>query len=180
MSWVGSAIAFGIIALFGAILFRMGWDRVAQKYGGQRSRQSPLPVNVPSPPFAPPRVARARGRPTSTTTVERESPSLAHEVEAPLEDATATESTSTTPMPTAMEDQLPRFHVEGTHAQETCGICLEQFGDAVVTAGDCLHKFHYVCIVSWLARNKSCPTCRKQFLLGAAERHGVVATAAVR
>lgn len=68
------------------------------------------------------------------------------------------------PPPVAIR-QLPQFTVSSEQAKERCDICLEALGDAKVTAGDCLHKFHYICMSAWLAcdANKSCPVCRQRF-----------------
>ncbi|KAL2239545.1 UNVERIFIED_CONTAM: putative E3 ubiquitin-protein ligase RHC1A [Sesamum indicum] len=43
-----------------------------------------------------------------------------------------------------------------------CVICLEEYKDgdtrAVITA--CNHRFHAVCIKTWLVQNDTCPLCR--------------------
>ncbi|KAL0460317.1 UNVERIFIED_CONTAM: RING finger protein [Sesamum latifolium] len=43
-----------------------------------------------------------------------------------------------------------------------CVICLEEYKDgdtrAVITA--CSHRFHAVCIKTWLVQNDTCPLCR--------------------
>lgn len=43
-----------------------------------------------------------------------------------------------------------------------CTICLEEFKDGETTAAfiACNHRFHAVCIKTWLVKNDTCPLCR--------------------
>lgn len=49
-----------------------------------------------------------------------------------------------------------------------CAICLAEFraGDTVTTSTSkrCQHAFHTECIVAWLIRHSTCPSCREVFL----------------
>ncbi|KAL3944648.1 MAG: hypothetical protein SGBAC_001255 [Bacillariaceae sp.] len=53
----------------------------------------------------------------------------------------------------------------------TCDICLLEFepGDMVAWSPnvECSHCFHRDCILDWLVRKHSCPSCRKDYLKGA-------------
>ncbi|CAJ1960096.1 unnamed protein product [Cylindrotheca closterium] len=53
----------------------------------------------------------------------------------------------------------------------TCDICLLEFepGDMVSWSPniECTHCFHKDCILDWLVRKHSCPSCRKDYLKGA-------------
>lgn len=44
-----------------------------------------------------------------------------------------------------------------------CTICLSEFGDtdAAITRLGCKHVFHIPCLVPWLQRKSTCPTCRQ-------------------
>eukprot|EP00980_Cylindrotheca_fusiformis_P016410 scaffold4891_cov140-Cylindrotheca_fusiformis.AAC.7 len=50
-----------------------------------------------------------------------------------------------------------------------CDICLDDFkvGDSVAWSPNmtCPHCFHKECILDWLMRNKTCPSCRKDYLV---------------
>lgn len=61
---------------------------------------------------------------------------------------------------------LPSFKMDDHRADETCGICLDEFGESDVTAGECSHIFHTSCLSSWLAKEIShrlCPLCRMPY-----------------
>ena len=49
-----------------------------------------------------------------------------------------------------------------------CSICFVEFeeGDLITFSHNslCTHFFHKECIVSWLARDDRCPTCRRDYL----------------
>ena len=51
---------------------------------------------------------------------------------------------------------------------EECQICLESFqnNDKISwsTVSKCNHAFHHDCIIEWLKRHGTCPTCRGSFL----------------
>lgn len=57
---------------------------------------------------------------------------------------------------------LPRVQYKKTGDDEgNCTICLVDFEeDETVNALPCLHKFHAVCIETWLKTNGACPICR--------------------
>lgn len=42
---------------------------------------------------------------------------------------------------------------------ETCVICFENLEYDIVETY-CLHKYHTKCLLKWLMKNRSCPTCR--------------------
>ncbi len=68
--------------------------------------------------------------------------------------------------PSRNGDKLISFKMHSDKAAEPCGICLEPFGIADVTAGQCLHVFHTACLKTWLAKERShelCPLCRNLF-----------------
>ena len=46
--------------------------------------------------------------------------------------------------------------------QTTCSICLEDYshGQEIRTL-PCCHSFHAQCVDKWLAKNRSCPVCKK-------------------
>ncbi|CAH8295567.1 unnamed protein product [Eruca vesicaria subsp. sativa] len=46
-------------------------------------------------------------------------------------------------------------------AETDCPICLQDFGKNIITKLRCCdHSFHRSCILTWLSRKPSCPTCR--------------------
>ncbi|KAL0699046.1 hypothetical protein Bca4012_055168 [Brassica carinata] len=46
-------------------------------------------------------------------------------------------------------------------AEPDCPICLQEFGRGIITKLRCCdHSFHRDCILTWLGRKPSCPTCR--------------------
>jgi hypothetical protein len=55
----------------------------------------------------------------------------------------------------------------------TCDICLLDFevGDFVAWSPnlECTHCFHNECLLDWLVRKNTCPSCRKDYLKGAKE-----------
>ncbi len=66
----------------------------------------------------------------------------------------------------AAEQHFISFKMKAEKSSESCGICLEPFGVIDVTAGQCLHVFHTVCMKAWLAKEGSqqlCPLCRNPF-----------------
>lgn len=56
-----------------------------------------------------------------------------------------------------------------------CDICLLEFevGDEVAWSPNlsCSHTFHEDCILDWLMRKKSCPSCRQDYLKGAEDEN---------
>ena len=44
-------------------------------------------------------------------------------------------------------------------SDNTCSICLEEVSHHHELK--CKHKFHSRCIVNWLIRTNTCPTCRR-------------------
>ncbi|XP_035546962.1 E3 ubiquitin-protein ligase RNF12-B-like [Juglans regia] len=49
----------------------------------------------------------------------------------------------------------------------TCSICLEEFASSngakdQLLRMDCSHVYHRACILPWLQKTKTCPTCRRQ------------------
>lgn len=63
--------------------------------------------------------------------------------------------------------QLPRCSFNSNKLNESdqasCTICLQDFkeGECTKRLPSCSHYFHLGCIDEWLARNGSCPICRK-------------------
>ena len=59
-------------------------------------------------------------------------------------------------------------HIDSIHSTKTiptCVICLEYFGDELLTVAQiasCKHYFHINCIKLWLERENTCPICRKE------------------
>ena len=43
---------------------------------------------------------------------------------------------------------------------EACAICQEEFGRAKAKQLPCGHGFHYDCLMPWLDKSNTCPTCR--------------------
>ena len=64
--------------------------------------------------------------------------------------------------PAQMLKHLPKLKFQKTENGETgCPICLVDFEeDETVSALSCLHKFHDVCVKTWLKTNAICPICR--------------------
>ncbi|KAJ4886673.1 hypothetical protein Rs2_26421 [Raphanus sativus] len=52
-----------------------------------------------------------------------------------------------------------------------CAICLREFGDQTSTKLHCDHIFHRDCILTWLRRKSSCPTCRDDIHNPRAKKH---------
>lgn len=47
--------------------------------------------------------------------------------------------------------------------QDTCGICFSYFtGNNKIITLKCAHFFHSKCVVPWITRHKTCPTCREK------------------
>ena len=47
--------------------------------------------------------------------------------------------------------------------ESPCSICLEQISaDEQIYDLECDHKFHAPCLLQWVARNATCPCCRKK------------------
>lgn len=46
---------------------------------------------------------------------------------------------------------------------EECAICLVEYveGDEIRVLPNCGHRFHLLCVDTWLLSNSSCPTCRQ-------------------
>lgn len=44
-----------------------------------------------------------------------------------------------------------------------CTICYEPFGqdDSICLIKKCEHSFHRDCVIEWLEKSKTCPTCRE-------------------
>ncbi|KAJ4880740.1 RING/U-box superfamily protein [Raphanus sativus] len=58
-------------------------------------------------------------------------------------------------------------------AELDCAICLQEFGDQsnIITKLQCGHSFHRDCILAWLRRKASCPTCRDDIHNPRAKKH---------
>ncbi|XP_062982703.1 E3 ubiquitin-protein ligase TTC3 isoform X1 [Elgaria multicarinata webbii] len=48
---------------------------------------------------------------------------------------------------------------------DTCVICYEELSSAVLHVLDCGHRFHKMCIGTWIKEHSTCPTCRHHVLL---------------
>jgi hypothetical protein len=48
---------------------------------------------------------------------------------------------------------------------EVCCICTESFQNSNQIILSCSHHFHMKCIFEWFGTNKSCPLCRKTFIV---------------
>ena len=63
---------------------------------------------------------------------------------------------------------LPLFHdindtIKKKYTQETCSICLVAFtlhDNTLPTYLGCKHRFHTVCIKTWIQNNDTCPVCK--------------------
>lgn len=55
------------------------------------------------------------------------------------------------------------FQAAPGQRDETCVICLEEFGDVVLSELPCLHVAHEQCLDAWFRRDKlhACPICRR-------------------
>ncbi|KAM7278536.1 hypothetical protein ACFE04_005670 [Oxalis oulophora] len=64
-----------------------------------------------------------------------------------------------------MIENLLRIHFNGNSTERICAICFDKFslGEEVIYM-PCSHIFHEECVVTWLRRDNSCPTCRSQIL----------------
>lgn len=72
------------------------------------------------------------------------------------------------PPPTLKQESLKVvFHVNEEHvkedaAHEACAICMEPLEDHPVSAGECMHYMHNVCLSEWASKGykRACPICR--------------------
>ncbi|CAM9381966.1 unnamed protein product [Ectocarpus fasciculatus] len=62
----------------------------------------------------------------------------------------------------AMEAVLQTGTAAGARLEESCAVCMEEFGlGDEVSVLPCLHAFHGACIRKWLVMRNRCPTCLK-------------------
>ena len=88
---------------------------------------------------------------------------LAAEV-ASRQDVTSHGSSVARPLLQDAIDALSTFvwHEDDTTSSRDCTICMREFevGDVLMRL-PCVHNFHRDCIASWLARQGTCPLCRR-------------------
>jgi hypothetical protein len=57
---------------------------------------------------------------------------------------------------------------ESIYSPRSCPVCCEDYekGDDIAWSRneDCVHAFHFKCIVEWLVENDDCPMCRSDYL----------------
>jgi len=53
--------------------------------------------------------------------------------------------------------------MDGEYRKKECLICLEEFGNKEVAILECMHKYHYNCLINWLSYSEElrCPECRE-------------------
>tara|TARA_E500000331_G_C17037415_1_gene617961 strand:- start:378 stop:668 length:291 start_codon:yes stop_codon:yes gene_type:complete len=53
--------------------------------------------------------------------------------------------------------------MDGEYRKKECLICLDEFGNKEVAILECMHKYHYRCLVNWLSYSEElrCPECRE-------------------
>ncbi|CAM9444461.1 unnamed protein product [Ectocarpus sp. 4 AP-2014] len=62
----------------------------------------------------------------------------------------------------AMEAVLQTGAAAGARLEESCAVCMEEFGlGDEISVLPCLHAFHGACIRKWLLMRNRCPTCLK-------------------
>ncbi|CAM9394011.1 unnamed protein product [Ectocarpus sp. 12 AP-2014] len=62
----------------------------------------------------------------------------------------------------AMEAVLQTGTAAGARLEESCAVCMEEFGlGDEISVLPCLHAFHGACIRKWLLMRNRCPTCLK-------------------
>ncbi|CAM9358518.1 unnamed protein product [Ectocarpus sp. 6 AP-2014] len=62
----------------------------------------------------------------------------------------------------AMEAVLQTGKAAGARLEESCAVCMEEFGlGDEISVLPCLHAFHGACIRKWLLMRNRCPTCLK-------------------
>ncbi|CAB1120627.1 unnamed protein product [Ectocarpus sp. CCAP 1310/34] len=62
----------------------------------------------------------------------------------------------------AMEAALQAGTAAGARLEESCAVCMEEFGlGDEISVLPCLHAFHGACIRKWLLMRNRCPTCLK-------------------
>eukprot|EP01063_Lacrimia_lanifica_P038648 TRINITY_DN8266_c0_g2_i5.p1 TRINITY_DN8266_c0_g2~~TRINITY_DN8266_c0_g2_i5.p1 ORF type:complete len:264 (+),score=24.95 TRINITY_DN8266_c0_g2_i5:1069-1860(+) len=67
------------------------------------------------------------------------------------------------PPPAAPEtlQALRHFHADASHTSESCTVCRDSYavGDELAQM-PCGHMYHTACLMPWLRRTNTCPTCR--------------------
>merc|ERR1712098_306576 len=60
------------------------------------------------------------------------------------------------------------FRIALTMEPDYCAICQRGFddGDSAVSLTSCCHRYHQLCIDTWVATKNSCPLCRKPVVDG--------------
>ncbi|KAK4204794.1 hypothetical protein QBC40DRAFT_329276 [Triangularia verruculosa] len=71
--------------------------------------------------------------------------------------------------PNSPDTQQP---TETNLRREICAICLGEMENTVLLP-ECWHPFHYDCLIDWLKRQYSCPTCRREMDLRKVELYWV-------
>lgn len=75
--------------------------------------------------------------------------------------ALSEEENSSRPTEAEVIETLPQVKMTRTKCDGQCVVCQENFvpGDDV-TSLPCKHRFHRACVVPWLEKHHTCPTCR--------------------
>jgi len=68
--------------------------------------------------------------------------------------------------PEVIERIIPQFTITPSMEILSCAICLTDYnvGDVAAAVPSCLHRFHYECLVQWLALKKACPICKEEIV----------------
>lgn len=62
----------------------------------------------------------------------------------------------------ANKEELVRFKYSARTVPETCQICIDDFKQGImVVCLPCLHKFHEKCILDWIDKASTCPSCQR-------------------
>ena len=61
-----------------------------------------------------------------------------------------------------------KVELTNVHWGDECMICLEELSTGLplgIIYSPCSHFYYYICILTWIQRNNSCPICRSHILV---------------